>query len=109
MKLLPHPPTHSLFPVLAFPYTAALILHRSKGFSPPTDAQRGHALPIPKEHTWYALTDNWILAQKLRIPKIQFTDHMNIKREEDQAVVLWSFLEGETKYSQEEIQRQSVE
>ena len=27
--------------------------------------------PITKEHTWYALTDNWILAQKLRIPKIQ--------------------------------------
>ena len=25
---------------------------------------------ITKEHTWYALTDKWILAQKLRIPKI---------------------------------------
>jgi hypothetical protein len=24
--------------------------------------------PITKEHTWYALTDKWILAQKLRIP-----------------------------------------
>jgi hypothetical protein len=23
-----------------------------------------------KEHTWYALTDKWILAQKLGIPKI---------------------------------------
>ena len=26
-----------------------------------------------KEHTWYALTDMWILTQKLGIPKIQFT------------------------------------
>ena len=29
-----------------------------------------------KEHTWYAFTDKWILAQKLRITKIKFTDHM---------------------------------
>ena len=28
--------------------------------------------PITKEDTWYAPTDKWILAQKLRIPKIQF-------------------------------------
>jgi hypothetical protein len=26
--------------------------------------------PITKEHTWYALNDKWILAQKLGIPKI---------------------------------------
>ena len=38
-----------------------------------------------KEHTWYILTDKWILAQKLRIPKIQFTDHMKLKKE-DQSV-----------------------
>jgi hypothetical protein len=25
--------------------------------------------PITKEHTWYALSDKWILAQKLRIPE----------------------------------------
>jgi hypothetical protein len=25
--------------------------------------------PITKEHTWRALTDKWILAQKLRIPR----------------------------------------
>jgi hypothetical protein len=36
--------------------------------------------PITKEHTWYALTDKWILAQKLRIPKIQFAKHMKLKR-----------------------------
>ena len=35
---------------------------------------------------WYALTDMWILAQKLGIPKIQFTDHMKVKKKEDQSV-----------------------
>jgi hypothetical protein len=28
----------------------------------------------------------WILAQKLGIPKIQFTDHMKVKKKEDQSV-----------------------
>ena len=42
--------------------------------------------PITKEHTWYALTDKWILAQKFRIPKIQFTDHMKLKKKEDHSV-----------------------
>ena len=36
---------------------------------------------ITKENTWYALTDKWILAQKLRIPKIQFAEHKKIKEE----------------------------
>jgi hypothetical protein len=35
---------------------------------------------------WYALTDKWILAQKFRIPKMQFTDHMKLKKKEDQSV-----------------------
>jgi hypothetical protein len=36
----------------------------------------------------YVLTDKWILAQKLRIPKIQiqFAKHMKLKRNEDQSV-----------------------
>ena len=42
--------------------------------------------PITKEHTWYVLTDKWILTQKLRIPKIQFTEHMKVKKKEDQSV-----------------------
>jgi hypothetical protein len=42
--------------------------------------------PITKELTRYVLTDNWILAQKLRIPKIQFTDLMQFKKKEDQCV-----------------------
>ena len=31
MWVLPHPPTHSHLPALAFPYTAALSLHWTKG------------------------------------------------------------------------------
>jgi hypothetical protein len=30
--------------------------------------------------------DKWILPQKLRIPKIQFTKHMKLKKKEDQNV-----------------------
>jgi len=37
---------------------------------------------VTKEHTWCALTDKRILAQKFRIPKIQFTDHMKVKKDE---------------------------
>jgi hypothetical protein len=39
-----------------------------------------------KKHTWCALTDKWILAQKLRIPKMQFAKHMKLKKKEDQNV-----------------------
>jgi hypothetical protein len=42
--------------------------------------------PITKEHTWYALTNTWILAQKLGIPKVQFTAHMKLKKKENQSV-----------------------
>ena len=42
--------------------------------------------PITKGHTWYTLTDKWILAQKLRLPKIQFTDHMKVKKKEEQSM-----------------------
>ena len=41
--------------------------------------------PITKEHTWYALTDKWILAQKL-LSKIQFAKHMKLKKKEDRSV-----------------------
>jgi hypothetical protein len=39
-----------------------------------------------EEVTWYALTDKWILAQKLRIPNIQFAKHKKIKKKENQHV-----------------------
>jgi hypothetical protein len=42
--------------------------------------------PFAKENTLYVLTDKWILAQKLRIPKIQFAKHMTLKKREDQSV-----------------------
>jgi hypothetical protein len=32
------------------------------------------------------LTDIWILAQKLRIPKIKFAKHMKLKKKEDQSL-----------------------
>jgi hypothetical protein len=32
------------------------------------------------------LNDKWILAQKVRIPKIQITDHMKLKTKEDKSV-----------------------
>jgi hypothetical protein len=35
-----------------------------------------------KEVTRYALTDKWILAQKLKIPKIQFAKHKKIKKKD---------------------------
>jgi hypothetical protein len=35
---------------------------------------------ITKEHTWYALTDQWILVQKLRIP---IAKHMKLKKNKD--------------------------
>jgi hypothetical protein len=41
--------------------------------------------PTTKELSWYALTDKWVLAQKLRIPKIQFAKHLKLKKE-DQSV-----------------------
>jgi len=37
--------------------------------------------PITNEVTWYALTHKWILAQKPRIPKVQFPKHKKIKKE----------------------------
>ena len=51
----------------------------SRGYHPNRDNQ------ITKEHTWYALTDMWILAQKPRISKIQLAKH-KIMKKEDQSV-----------------------
>jgi hypothetical protein len=42
--------------------------------------------PITKEVTWYALTDQWILAQKLRILKIQSGKQKKVKKKETQHV-----------------------
>jgi hypothetical protein len=42
--------------------------------------------PITKLHTWYELTDKWILTQKFRLPTIQFAKHMELTKKEDQSV-----------------------
>ena len=39
-----------------------------------------------QKNTPNILTDKWILAQKFRIPNIQFTNHMKLNKEEDQSV-----------------------
>jgi hypothetical protein len=39
-----------------------------------------------QKNTRHALTDKWILAPNLGIPKIIFTDHMKLKKKEDQSV-----------------------
>ena len=46
---------------------------------------------VTKEISRYTLTDKWIIAQKLRIPKIQFAKHKKIKKKED-LLVDTSFL-----------------
>jgi hypothetical protein len=51
-----------------------------QGASLPNDGR----LPITKEDIRYAFTDKWLLAQELRIPKIQFVKHKKIKKREDQ-------------------------
>jgi hypothetical protein len=43
-------------------------------------------IPLTKEHTWYVLTDNWVLGKQLRIPMIKLTDHIELKKKEDQSV-----------------------
>jgi len=45
----------------------------------------------------YAFTDKWILAQKLRLPKIQSTDYMKLKKKDDQMWMGQSFLKVGTK------------
>jgi hypothetical protein len=50
--------------------------------------------PITKELTWYALTDKWILAQKLRLPKIQFAKHKKNKKEDQRMDTSFLFTIG---------------
>jgi hypothetical protein len=64
---------------------------------------------ITNNVTWYALTEKWILAQKLRIPKIQYAKHKKIKRKEDQRVDISFLLRIEKKYPWKELQRQNLE
>ena len=45
----------------------------------------------------YALTDKLKLTQKLRIPKIQFIDHMKLRKKKDQSVEATVLLKRENK------------
>ena len=42
--------------------------------------------PIPKEHKWYALTNKRVLAQNLKINKLQFS---KLKKKEDLSEGAW--------------------
>jgi hypothetical protein len=44
-----------------------------------------------------SLTDKWKIAQKLGMPKIQFTDHMKLKKTEDQSVDILVLLRRRNK------------
>jgi len=44
--------------------------------------------PITKKYTSYALTHKWISVQKLELLKIKSTDHMNLKRKDNQVQML---------------------
>jgi hypothetical protein len=54
-------------------------------------------------HTQYLLVDKWILAQKLRIPKIQFAKHMKLQKKEDQSVDTSILLRRGNKIPMEEV------
>ena len=41
---------------------------------------------VTQEHTLYLLTDKSMLAQKLKIPKIQFTNQISLKKKEEQSM-----------------------
>jgi hypothetical protein len=56
MRVFYHPPTHSCLPALKFPYTGALVLHRTKGPS-------SHWCPTRPSSATYAAGANGFLAQ----------------------------------------------
>jgi hypothetical protein len=56
-----------------------------------------HAMMMPSIRICHYLRGKWILAQKLRIPKIKFAKHKKIKKKKDQHVDTSSSLEWGTK------------
>jgi hypothetical protein len=51
-----------------------------------------HAMMMPSIRICHYLRGKWILAQKLRIPKIKFPKHMKLKKKEYQTVDTLSLL-----------------
>jgi hypothetical protein len=54
-------------------------------------------------HDIHLLHIKWILAQKLRIPKIQFAKHMKLKKKKDQSVDILFLLRMGNKIPMEEV------
>jgi hypothetical protein len=54
------------------------------------------------------LTEKWILAQKLSIPKVQFAKHIKLQKE-DQSVDTSILLKRGTKYPWKELYKESSE
>jgi hypothetical protein len=77
------------------------------------DVSGGHhaecGKPITKEVIRYALTYKRILAQKLRIPKIQFAKHKKIKKREDQQVDTSLLLRIENNLTMNRVTEKSLE
>ena len=42
--------------------------------------------PVTKTHTCYALTDKCLLGKKLKIPTVHPTNHMKLKKKQDQSL-----------------------
>jgi hypothetical protein len=51
MRVLPHPPTHSCLPTLAFPHTGSSTTLRPRA-APPTEFQQGHPLAHMRPAPW---------------------------------------------------------
>ena len=47
---------------------------------------------VIKDHTWYVLTDKWLLDKECGIPTIQLTDYMTFKRTKTKEWMLQSYL-----------------
>ena len=56
---------------------------------------------ITKERSWYVLTNKQMLAQKLKINKLKFTQHRKLKKKNLSKGALVPLRKG-TKYSQEQ-------
>ena len=65
--------------------------------------------PVTKERTWYALTNKWMLVQKLKINNLQFTQHRKLKKKEDLSEGTMVPTRKGTKCSQEQQGRQCLE
>jgi hypothetical protein len=52
---------------------------------------------VTKEHTWYVLSNKWVLVKVHGTPMVQLTDHMKLKRMKDQRLDASVLLRRENK------------